>query len=147
LVEAVTRNDLIVCGYPISYEVGFYDTQGILTKKIFKEYDPVNISEKVLTDVQQQRTPLEYSLVLSRYHPPYFTFFVDDKNKIFVGTYEKLDNKNIYDVFDEEGRFITRIPLNPIPLILKKGQLYSLEEDEEGFQVVKRYKVTWRIEE
>lgn len=115
-----------------------------MTKKFFKEYDPVNISEKVLTDIQQQRTPLEYSLVLSRHYPPYFTFIVDDKNKIFVGTYEKLDNKNIYDVFDEEGRFITRIPLNPLPLILKKGQLYSLEEDEEGFQVVKRYKVTWK---
>lgn len=143
LVAAETRNDLIVCGYPISYEVGLYDTQGVLTKKIFKEYDPVNISEKVLTDVQQQRTPLEYSLVLSRHYPPYFTFFVDDNNKIFVGTYEKLDNKNIYDVFDEEGRFITRIPLNPFPLILKKGRLYFLEEDEEGFQVVKRYKVTW----
>lgn len=144
LVEAVTRNDLIVCGYPILYEIGFYDTQGVLTKKIFKEYNPVNISEKVLVEVQQQRTPLEYGLVLSRHYPPYFTFIVDDKNKIFVGTYEKLDNKNIYDVFDELGRFITRIPLNPSPLILKKGQLYSLEEDEEGFQVVKRYKVTWK---
>ena len=147
LVDAVTRNDLIVCGYPDLYEVGFYDTQGILTKKIFKEYDPVNISEKVLTEIQQQRTSLEYSLELSRHYPPYFTFFVDDKNKIFVGTYEKFDNKNIYDVFDEESRFITRIPLNPFPLIMKKDQLYSLEEDEEGYQLVKRYKVTWKIEE
>jgi hypothetical protein len=143
LVATVSDNDLIVCGYPIFYEVRLYDTEGVLIQKIFKEYDPVEISEKVLENAKLQRIPPEYSLELSRHYPAYFTFFVDDKNKIFVGTHEKLDGKDIYDVFDEEGRFITRIPLNPTPLIMKKNQIYSLEEDEEGFQIVKRYKVTW----
>jgi hypothetical protein len=29
------------------------------------------------------------------------------------------------------------------PRVWKKKKLYTIEEDEEGFQVVKRYKVKW----
>jgi hypothetical protein len=145
LVATVSDNDLIICGYPIFYEVRLYDTEGVLMRKIFKDYDPVEISEKELKEARQRSGPSDYSLELSRYFPAYFTFFVDDEKRLFVGTYEKMDDRNIYDVFDEEGRFITRIPLNPTPLIMKKSQLYSIEEDEEGFQVVKRYKVTWNL--
>lgn len=145
LVVAISNNDRIVCGYPISFELRLYNKDGALIQKIIKEYGPVEIPEKELADARQQRIPEGYRLELSRYFPAYFTFFVDDEKRLFVGTYEKMDDRNIYDVFDEEGRFITRIPLNPIPLIMKKDQLYSLEVDEEGFQVVKRYKVTWNL--
>lgn len=30
------------------------------------------------------------------------------------------------------------------PIVCKKNRLYAIEEDEEGYQVVKRYKVTWK---
>lgn len=134
-----------LCGYPNSFELRLYDTDGTLIQKIFKENDPVEINEKVLEDAKLQRISPEYILELSLNFPAYFTFFVDDKNRIFVGTHEKMGGKNMYDVFDGEGRFITRIPLNPAPLIMKKGRLCSLVEDEEGFQVVKRYKATWNL--
>jgi hypothetical protein len=51
----------------------------------------------------------------------------------------------LYDVFDAEGRLIGRIPLMGTPLVMKKGKLYSLEEDEDGFQIVKRYALKWLI--
>jgi hypothetical protein len=40
---------------------------------------------------------------------------------------------------------IGRIPLMGTPLVMKKGKLYSLEEDEDGFQIVKRYALKWLI--
>jgi len=42
---------------------------------------------------------------------------------------------------DKEGK---RFNINP-SLFFKKGKLYTIEKDEEGYQYVKRYKVTWEI--
>jgi hypothetical protein len=42
---------------------------------------------------------------------------------------------------------VARIPLKQVrrvPLVWKNDKLYTIEEDESGFNVVKRYKVTWR---
>jgi hypothetical protein len=39
-----------------------------------------------------------------------------------------------------------KIPLKTRPYVLKKRKLYTIEEDEEGYQIVKRYKVTWKHE-
>ena len=47
------------------------------------------------------------------------------------------------DMFDSEGKYIARISLKFSPIIWKKKKLYTIEEDDEEFQVVKRYKVTW----
>ena len=49
-----------------------------------------------------------------------------------------------FDVFDSEGRYIAKIPLNFKPHMLKKEKIYTIEEDEDGYQYVKRYKVTWK---
>ena len=58
------------------------------------------------------------------------------------------DGRGFYfDVFDSQGRFITKVPLNQvsrIPLVWKRGKLNIVEEDYEGFLDVKMYKVTWK---
>jgi len=48
--------------------------------------------------------------------------------------------------FASEGKFIVKIPLKIRPYVLKKEKLYTVEEDEEGYLMVKRYKVNWRIQ-
>jgi len=37
-----------------------------------------------------------------------------------------------------------KIPLEFQPQAFKKSKLYTIEEDEEGYQYAKRYKVTWK---
>ena len=37
-----------------------------------------------------------------------------------------------------------KVPLGARPRTWKKGKLYTIEEDEDSFQYVKRYKVTWK---
>jgi len=44
------------------------------------------------------------------------------------------------DVFDSNGKYIVRISLKYRPQAWKNNRLYTIEEDEEGYQVVKRYK-------
>ena len=65
-----------------------------------------------------------------------------------VGTFEKTiaDDRYYYDIFDPEGRFLTKLPLEfQSPRIWKKDKMYFIAEDEDGFQVLKRYKVTWNL--
>ncbi len=48
--------------------------------------------------------------------------------------------------FDPEGKYIAKVLFNiNSPLFFKKGKLYTIEEDEDGYQYVKRYKVTWKL--
>ncbi|OGD13753.1 MAG: hypothetical protein A2V76_02490, partial [Candidatus Aminicenantes bacterium RBG_16_63_14] len=47
----------------------------------------------------------------------------------------------LHDVFDRDGRYIARVPLKRIPTLFRNGKLYSLEESEEGYPVIKRYRV------
>jgi hypothetical protein len=46
-----------------------------------------------------------------------------------------------------EGKYIVKIPLKSLPRVLKNGRFYTIEEDEEGYQVIKRYKVIWDLKE
>jgi hypothetical protein len=50
----------------------------------------------------------------------------------------------VKDVFDQEGRYLTRIVLKMIPRCWKNNKLYAAGLDEEGNIVVKRYKVIWK---
>jgi hypothetical protein len=143
----IYKKNQIVCGYPKNYEMKIFDAEGRLIKKIMKEYDPVAITEEEIEEVKKResRLPPSWKLVIPKYHSAYSWFIVDDENRIFVRTWEKASEKGYYyDIFDLEGRYIAKILLKHRPLIFRKNKLYTLEEDEEGYQVVKRYNVIWK---
>jgi len=77
--------------------------------------------------------------------------FLDDEERLFVQTYERVKDKEQYyyfDVFDPIGKYIAKVPIKVRGIrqyIWKKNKLYTVEEDEDGFQIVKRYKVTWKV--
>ena len=52
--------------------------------------------------------------------------------------------KFYFDVFNTEGKYIAKVPLNALPQYWKNRKMYTIEEDEDGYQYVKRYKVTWK---
>ncbi len=52
------------------------------------------------------------------------------------------------DVFDSEGKYIAKIPMSArlnSASVWKNNKLYTIEEDEEGFQTIKRYNVAWNL--
>ncbi len=135
-------SDLIICGFRESYEFQILDPEGKTIRKITKDYSPIKISEE-----EKKKREFPQSSELPRYFPAFQDFSVDEEGRIFVQTYERqiIDkNKFYYDIFDPEGRYLAKIPLKMNPLFWKKSKLYTIEEDEEGFQMVKRYKVTWK---
>jgi hypothetical protein len=141
----ITKSDYIIYGYPENYELKIFDPTGKLIKRIIKEYNPVEITKEEKEEVIKEAPP-GIKFVFSKYHPAFLYFTLDEEGRIFVQTWEKTENGNgyYYDIFDSKGRYIAKIPLKIRPRIWKKGKLYTVEETEEEFQIVKRYKVIWK---
>jgi hypothetical protein len=134
-------SDLIICGFRESYNFQILDSEGKTIQKISRDYVPIEISKE-----EKKKMKLPQSSKLPRSFPAFQDFSVDEEGRIFVQTYERQidENKFYYDIFDPKGRYLAKIPLKMKPLFWKKDKLYTIDESEEGFQFVKRYKVTWK---
>jgi hypothetical protein len=150
--------DHLVFGYPKTYEIAFYDEKFKPMKKIRREYEPAEVTAED-RKIYLKRSNPPGTVGPPKYpcpsvHAPFRSFFADGQERLYVQTWERTPDgkKDIYDVFDPEGRFLGRFglnahpdPINPTPTILKNNKLYSVESDEDGFDVVKRYAVAWNL--
>lgn len=144
----VLPDDSIVWGINNDYQLTIVDPRGNLVRKIRKEFEPVRVTEEYKKNYLKGIDDLSRSRGITYKFPENYPVFrnirSDDQGRIFVETYENdKENNNFYDVFDAEGRYIVKIAMKNKPVYWKKGKLYSIEEDDEGFQVVKRYKILW----
>jgi len=141
----IANNDNIVCGNPKTYEIQILNSEGKVLKKILREYSPVEVTQE---EKEEYMKDYEEGLKFNfpQYYPAYRRLILDDEGRIYVQTFEKTeDGKGYYqDIFDSKGRYLAKIALRFTPRVLKKNKLYIIEEDEEGYQVVKRYKITWK---
>jgi hypothetical protein len=145
----IDRTDRFVYGYPETYEIQFFGpAEATAFRRILREYDPVPVTAEEKAELEKQVPPgMKIEIEFPKHHPAYTRFFLSDLGHLFVQTYEKADGgRFIHDIFDAEGRFIGRIPLKPSGLEILKGKYYALEEDEDGYQYVKRYAVKWPVD-
>ena len=135
----IDSDNNIIYGYPNSYEINFYRHDDCkIFKRILKNYDPIKIPD----DIKKRA---KNSLNADHY-PAYRRFFLSDEGYLFVQTWEKLnDNRIMYDIFDPDGKYINALPLKPRGIEVKSDKFYALEEDENGNQIIKRYKVKWNL--
>ena len=139
-------SDNFIYGHSREYEIQFFKAgTHKLFKKIRKVYDPIPVSED---DIKEFRKPefSSISMVFAKEHAAFRPFFISDTGHLFVETYEKAgDGYFIHDIFDKDGRLLARMPLRPRGLKVSQGKYYALEKDENGYQYVKRYAVTWKV--
>jgi hypothetical protein len=141
----IDDSDNVVYGYPEEYLLQVFDSSGNLTKKIYKEYDPIPITNEE-KDERTQDAPPSIKFVFSEHHSAFRRLFHDDEGRVYVQTWEKAGEKIFfYDVFDADGKFIVKISLRDTPMVCRGSSLYTLEEDEAGYQSVKRYRMNWRF--
>lgn len=142
----IINGNQIVCGYPgEGYILKIYDSSANLIRKIEKKYIQREITEKDLEEEKTKLPPdLRENVTAPKYFPPYRDLKADDEGRTYVYTYERVpdSDKYYYDIFDPEGRYILKVPLMTRFWILK-NKLYSIEEDEEGYQYIKRYRIIW----
>jgi len=154
----LTKQDNIVWGYNNKYELHVFNPDGKLRRKIIKEYAPLEISEDDKREYIDRITggqgfPPDIKVVkFPKYHLPFISLSADEEDRIFAGTPEKVkgrENFYYFDVFGAEGKYIAKVPIElkdyRYPLILKNKKLYIINETEEGYKIVKRYRVTWKF--
>ena len=145
---ALLSGDRVVCGLAEKYEFRIHDAAGRIVRKIQMDPDPVPISKEDIDErTKGARQALLQTMKIPKHYPAFRYFVTDDEDRIFVLTWERPpDRKGFYfDVFDREGRYIVRTVLPVILPLIRKGYLYAAEETAEGYPVLKRYKVAWKI--
>ncbi len=154
------------------YEFLVYDSNGLLVKKIRKDYNPVKVSQQLKEKVIKRFDTPSYNqfniknkIFFPNYMPPFQYFFSDDIGRLYVMTHEKGEGEKdfIYDIFNPDGIFISRTVLDnsgnilgappfqglsspwggPYDARVKNNQLYYLRGKKSGYQELVVYKMKW----
>jgi len=151
LIHHISGDDRVVWLVNSSYEFHVLNPEGKLLKRIIKDYEPLKVTaadKKRILEEQFGNSTVRGQIVFSDVFPPVFFFIGDPEGRLYAQTYETdAKGRLLYDVFDAEGRCITRfsLPREEMPFVVKKDKLYVLiQENEEGIPLVKRYAMEWR---
>jgi hypothetical protein len=152
MVWDVMKNGDIIWGDFANCEIRVHSPEGDLKKKICWDSEPYEITktekERLIKEYfGDNGAPSQISIEFPKHFPPFIRFTCDEDGRIFAQTYKKTEDgeRDYFEVFDSEGKYIAKIALKSRPIMWKNSKLYSIEEDEDGFQIVKRYHVTWKI--
>jgi len=141
----VNKDDNVVFGYPETYEINICDPSGKPVRKICKVFRPVEITEEEKKEITNRHLPPGFSYDIPKFHSAFQGILVDDQNRIYVSTWEKDNGRYYHDIFTAEGKYLVRVLLNFTPLVIKKDKIYAIETDEEEYQKIKRYQVSWLL--
>lgn len=147
----VSKMDNIIWGNSERYELQILNPDGKLVKQISKLHKAIKLTDWEKQQLRKSSLGLSavkqgFKTIIPDFYPAYQHLSVDDDGRIFVKTYERVGENErdfYFDVFDPEGRFIIKFSHWIKPQVWKKGKVYTIESDDDGFPVVKRYKVTW----
>jgi hypothetical protein len=139
------------------YEIWIYDQNGNLVRKIKKEYRqedvPAEIREpwkKIIEQLKQASGSAE-DVKVPEHWPPFLAFFVDDKGRLYVRTFEEgpVKGEYIHDIFNPNGVFTGRIALDlsfsreSEYAKLRNGKIYGFSEKEAGYEQFSVYQIVW----
>jgi hypothetical protein len=146
----VGPNDEIIWGNSEDYVLYFANSEGKITKKVRREYDPVPITAAEKKEFEEKYAePLSHgmSIKFRNNYPVFRGIFVDENGHVLVKTYEvDKTGKGLYDVFDAEGRYLAKVTLKANlseQSAWRKDKLYTIEMDNLDYPTVVRYRVTW----
>jgi hypothetical protein len=118
---------------------------------ILRDYDHVPVTSADIEEIEQEIARRPSDLLSQRerifpdHYPAYMGFLPDDEGRIIVQTYEKSGGEGdyIFDVFNAEGQFLGSFPFHIMPLVWKADRAYTIEEDDDGFHIVRRYSIRY----
>lgn len=151
----VLKDDYLVWGRTYAYEFNILDSESRLIRQIKRDYSPIRVTKDNLIEEFKRRFPSRKIPPkipripdhFPKHFPVFENFICDDEGRIFVRTYERdLEDNVYYDVFDPKGRYFTRfsLPYEEKVSVVKKNKMYCLiSSDEEGIPKIKRYEMLW----
>jgi len=153
-IYQLDNNGNILYGRNLDYEIKILrGTDGKHIRSIRKDFEPVKVSEDDITEMLKMipnvgTGNIKDMIEFPKSFPPYQHFTLDEAGRLFVKTWEKGKNENefVFDVFDMEGRYISRFESKLDIRLWKDEKMYAIEEDDEGYRVIKRFSVFWDVE-
>jgi hypothetical protein len=133
------------------YAVQVYEKDGRHVRTISKPFKSVKVTEEdieeMLARMPNMGGPVNVKDIIEfpEIFPPLQNFTLDEAGRMHVRTWEKGKEKNEYasDVFDPDGRYIARYIGTADIRQWTDERAYSIEENEDGFKIIKRYRVRW----
>lgn len=147
----VRSDDVLVWGLNTEYVLNFIDPEGKFIRKVVKDYDPERLTEEdrkwqYRLSFGERELPPQIKLNYPKHYYPYGYLFCDDEGKTYVRTYEKGNpGEYIFDIFDSQGRYIAKFarPVGEMPVVIKKGKMYTIKRDRNELPLMKRYTMVW----
>lgn len=139
------------------YRIHIFSPDGKLIRRIEKEHERSKVSKQDVENYarehfQEDENQRKFWLDAVRDqlkipdYKPVFDRLYSDQEKLLVLRQELEEKKNTFvDVFDSGGKYIGIMLLSVLPRTWKDNKIYTIEEDEDGYQYVKRYKVNWKF--
>lgn len=152
-IYQLDNSDNIYYGRNQDYEIKVYSPEGKHLKSIRKEYERQKVTEEDIEEMLDRLggvpnvggINIKEMMEFPDTFPPFQSFILDEKGRIVVRTFQKGNGKDefIHDVFDPQGRYIASFPSRINISIWKKDRVYSIEENEEGYLFIHKYRVRW----
>jgi hypothetical protein len=146
-------NRIFVGNEDRGYEILEFDDNGTLLKKIRKEYEPVRVPAEVVAKRKTAFSRQSRPFYFPDSYLPICDFFPDERNRLFVMTFEKGANPGeyVYDIFGSDGLFIMRKPLDILTWgeiaacgQVSRDKLYCFQDRADGYRVFKVYRLVWQ---
>lgn len=142
----IMNDDGLLVARSDTYEFRWYDPAGGLVRTVTNDYSAVPITaavkEREIKELLAGRpAPQDQVFVFPDHYPPIDYLITDDQGRIFVRSYE-LDKagNHFYEAFDKDGKTLGKFPLGFTIECVAGDKMYSLENDEEGFYKICRYR-------
>lgn len=150
---ALSSDDMILWGDSGQYSLFLLSPDGKLVKRIVKEFHARAMTNEEKVEYREELAePLKAGMKISfrdRF-PAFSGAFFDDQDRILVRTYDRVSARRdsfYYDVFNKEGVYEAKVDV-PVTLdrntVWKDGKVYTVESDESGLPVIKRFRITWK---
>jgi len=153
LCWSASKDRIFVADEDRGYDIHVYDEEGILRRRIKKEYAAVPVSDEFRArTLKPLPEPMRKAVHFPETHTPFQSLAAADDGKLFVATFEAGDRPGeyIFDIFDKDGGLMGR---KSLPAVIweghlwakiQSGMLYSLTEKPNGFREIIVSRILWR---
>ena len=137
----------VLFGFPDkTYEFSLYGNDGSEEKRIQKKHAHETIPEVEIAPFRE-KIPQELDWHIPRGYSPYYKIAgIINDNIIILRRYYFVEKRYLFDVFDPDGKYMAAFTLYNLQrgaLFVQRDRFYTIEENEDGLPIIKRYKVTW----
>jgi len=144
---AIDEQNQLIWGHSSENVINIQSMDGNIKRIIHNEYRKIKIDRNEYKAEIKRKfggriIPDEFESELPKYYPAFKKILYYKKRKmIFIETYETNLNKHCYQIFNNIGQFYKKVFL-PFKLsIIKNGKFYSIENNEEGYDIINIYEV------